>query len=141
MKAITILASALLACSVSGSVSAKPKLPKGIAGLYLAEAQYLNQTQRQLLASTRLQEALDRDIVTQPADRERLQAGTADAQLSWSMHYLPNAIYQKLVDRKAPIKIDDQRWLDLATLQYRRGHWGLTGAVEHSLSRIKKRPS
>lgn len=140
MKAITILASALLACSVSGSVSAKPKLPKGIAGLYLAEAQYLNQTQRQLLASTRLQEALDRDIVTQPADRERLKAGTADAQLSWSMHYLPNAIYQKLVDRKAPIKIDDQRWLDLASLQYRRGHWGLTGAVEHSLSRIKKRP-
>lgn len=140
MKKITLIASALIACSVSWSASAKPKLPKGVTGLYLAEAQYLNQTQRQLLASTRLQEALDRDIVSKKSERELLKAGTADAQLSWGMHYLPNAIYQKLVDRKAPVKIDDQRWLDLATLQYRRGYWGLTGAVEHSLSRIKKRP-
>lgn len=140
MKAYTLVASAVIACSVCFSASAKPKKLKSVTGLYLAEANYLNKTQRQLLASTRLQEALDRDIVTKEAERELLKSHTADSQLSWGMHYLPSAIYQKLVDRKAPVKIDDQRWLDLATLQYRRGYWGLTGAVEHSLSRIKKRP-
>lgn len=140
MKAYTLITGALIACGLSFSVSAKPRPPSPITALYLAEANYLNQTQRQLLASTRLQEALDRDIVTNNPERELLKARTADSQLSWGMHYLPNAIYQKLVDRKAPVEIDDQRWLDLANLQYRRGYWGLTGTVEHSLSRIQKRP-
>lgn len=141
MKAYTVVASALIACAISFSASAKkPRPPGPIAALYLAEANYLNQTQRQLLASTRLQEAIDRDIVTNEAERELIKSRTADSQLSWGMHYLPNAIYQKLVDRKAPVKIDDQRWVDLATLQYRRGYWGLTGTVEHSLSRVHKRP-
>lgn len=131
---------ALLGLAFSPSGLAKKNNIDGITKLYLAEAEFLDKTQQPALASTRLQEALELGLMPSNEEQDQIKARSARSQLNWGMHYLPSAIYQQLVDRQRPYKLNDQTWLDLATLQYRRGYWGLTGAVEYSLSRIKKRP-
>lgn len=138
--------SLVIACAL-GSLAAAPlalaKKHNGInsvADLYFAEAHYLDQTDQQYLASIRMQVALETGLMAAGEQQDSAKARTADSQLDWGMHYLPSAIYQQLVDRRKPYRLDDQTWLDLATLQYRRGYWGLTGTVEYSLSRLGKRP-
>lgn len=140
MKTIQLLIGAALAAGFSQAAIAKKDFPNSVADLYIAEANYLDATDRQALAATRLQEALERELMPNNEAEDAVKARSARSQLNWGMHYLPSAIYQQLVDRQRPYKLDDQNWLDLATLQYRRGYWGLTGTVEYSLSRIKKRP-
>lgn len=140
MKAITLTLAAIAAAGISTTAAAKSKFPDSVAALYSAEANYLDRTDRQVLSATRLQEALELQLMSEGAEQDTAKARSAESQLRWGMHYLPAAIYQQLVDRPNGHKVDDQTWLDLATLQYRRGYWGLTGTVEYSLSRIKKRP-
>lgn len=140
MKPIQLLVGAALAAGFSQAAIAKKDFPNSVADLYIAEANYLDATDRQALATTRLQEALERELMPNSEAEDSVKARSARSQLNWGMHYLPSAIYQQLVDRQRPYKLDDQNWLDLAELQYRRGYWGLTGTVEYSLSRIKKRP-
>lgn len=140
MKKLSLAVAATLSVVASHSLSAKSQFPENVAALYSAEANYLDQTDRPVLAATRLQEALEMALMAEGKEQDAAKARSADSQLRWGMHYLPSAIYQQLVDRPDPYKISDQTWLDLATLQYRRGYWGLTGTVEYSLSRIKKRP-
>jgi hypothetical protein len=140
MKTLHLLLGATLLASLPQIAAAKD-FPSSIADLYVAEANYLDATGKQAQASTRLQEALERDLVANGAAQDALKARSARSQLNWGMHYLPSAIYQQLVDRPKPHKVNDSTWLDLATLQYKRGYWGLTGTVEYSLSRISKRPN
>ena len=140
MKAITLTLAAIAAAGISTAAAAKSKFPDSVAALYSAEANYLDNTDRQVLSATRIQEALELQLMSEGVEQDTAKARSAESQLRWGMHYLPAAIYQQLVDRPNGHKVDDQTWLDLATLQYRRGYWGLTGTVEYSLSRIKKRP-
>lgn len=140
MKPSLIHALLAAAASTFAASVAQADMPDSVAALYSAEANYLDQTQRELQASTRIQEALERGLMPSEKEQDTAKARSARSQLNWGMHYLPSAIYSQLVDRPKPHKVDDQVWLDLAIMQYRRGYWGLTGAVEHSLSRIHKRP-
>lgn len=127
--------------ALSAPLQAKSKFPNSVAELYSAEANFLDNTERQIQASTRLQEALELGLMPSDKEQDQAKARSADSQLDWGMHYLPSAIYQQLVDRPKPHKVSDEKWLELAVTQFRRGYWGLTGAVEYSLSRIRKRPN